>query len=224
MGLITVKQFGWGINGKTLDLIISVPKGAILKKFFVANQNDIKPENNTRVGTEYISAIQNTQKGMTLEVAFSKLFDKIGTVDTSDAQVSYDIYRLNQLAMWWHNQRAGVGVYASINDLTFITMELQPAKYGDFKYSYECGEDNLVTVFPLYNEMAIKLNALQYAKSAMCSCECVIPREFEDKILQIRAIELAVLGKDYYTASTFWNKFFKGIPIVTRPRPCNCHG
>lgn len=231
MGLAQVKKFGYGMDGKTLDLVVAVPKGTYLKHFWIANQNDIQADNSTRVGIEYIKAVQSTQKNMDQETAFKKLFEYIGDFTCKDTGNTYDLYRLNQNCGWVDDKAVGIGVRVSQNDLTFITMEVgfpsggdTPYGYGKkspFKFSMECGEDNVITVFPLYNLLAIRLRALSYAQFLNCACE--MPADFIDKLLQIKAIQLANLSNEYYKASVYWNKFYKGKNIVTNKR-CACHG
>lgn len=228
MGLAQVKKYGYGIDGKTLDLVIAVPKGTYLKGFWIANQNDIQADNSTRVGIEYISAIKNLLQNIDTVTAFNKLFKYIGDFTCKDTGYEYDLYQLNQDFSWASVNKVGIGINVSQNDLNFITMEIgYPADntpYGitqRYKDSNDCGSDNIVTVFPLYNLLAIRLRALSYAKFIDCSCE--IPADFIDKILQIKAIELANLSQDYYKASVYWNKFYKGKNIVTNKR-CDCHG
>lgn len=221
MGLAQVRKFGYGIDGKTLDLVIAIPKGSCLKHFWVANQNDIYADNSTRVGIEYIKAVQNTEENMDKPTAFHKLFEWIGDFTCKDSGNVYDLYRLNQMCMWTSDSKSGIGIRVSQNDLTFITMDVDPATHTGFKYSECCGEDNTITVFPLYNLLALRLKALSYAQFINCSCE--VPADFIDKILQIKAIELANLSNEYYKAATYWNKFYKGKNIVTNKR-CGCHG
>lgn len=228
MGLAQVKKAGYGMDGKTLDFVIAVPKGSYLKHFWIANQNDISADNSTRVGTEYIQAVRNTQKNMTAEKAFHKLFEGIGEMTCKDTGNTYDLYRLNQMCEWISGTSVGIGIRVSQNDLNFITMEVafpsSDSPYGitsSFKISDKCGEDNVITIFPLYNLLAIRLRALSYAQFLGCSCE--MPRDFIDKILQIKAIELANQSTEYFKAATYWNKFYKGKNIVTNKR-CNCHG
>ena len=218
MGLAIVKNFGYGMDGKTLDLTIAIPKGSYLKHFWIANQNDIQDNNSTKVGLDYIKAIQNMYKSIDTENAFKKLFEYLGDYTCKETGNIYDLYKLNQDCMWSTDKSVGIGVKVSQNDLTFITMEVYLSNQeASFKVSTQCGEDNTVTIFPLYNLLAIRLKALSYAQ--FLNGTCTLPADFIDKILQIKAIELATLSEDYYKASTYWNKFYKG----TNKR-CNCHG
>lgn len=234
MGLAQVKKFGYGMDGKTLDLVIALPKGSYLKHFWIANQNDIHADNSTRVGIEYIQAVRNVGGvNMSTRAAFGRLFTYKGDFTCKETGNTYALYELNQMCAWdaKEQQASGVGIRVSQNDLNFITMECSFASddktpaYGQvpdtFKVPTECGEDNVITVFPMYNLLAIRLRALSYAKFIGCSCE--MPRDFIDKILQIKAIELANQSTEYYKASMYWNKFYKGKNIVTNKR-CDCHG
>lgn len=222
MGLAQVKKFGYGLDGKTLELVIAIPQGSYLKHFWIANQNDIQADNSTRVGREYIKAVQNTNKDMDKETAFKKLFNYIGNFTCKDTGNIYDLYSLNQDCIWMDDKSVGIGIKVSQNDLTFITMEVNLLLDNtSFKVPPRCSEDNVITVFPLYNLLAIRLRALSYAQFLGCSCE--MPKDFIDKILQIKAIELATQSTEYFKAATYWNKFYKGKNIVTNKR-CNCHG
>lgn len=216
------------MDGKTLDLLIAVPKDTYLKHFWVANQNDIHADNSTRVGIEYIDAIKSREKNMSRRAAFGKLFEYVEDFTCKDTGNVYNIYRLRPDCAWVTQGRVGIGIPVSQNDLTYITMEVALSSredpYGitkDFKYSDKCGEDSVITVFPLYNLLAVRLRALSYAQFLGCSCE--MPADFIDKLLQIKAIELANLSQEYYKASVYWNKFYKGKNIVTNKR-CACHG
>lgn len=229
MGLAQVKNYSYGIDGKTLDLTIAIPTGSYLRHFWIANQNDIQADNSTKAGIEYIEAIRSTEPDMDAEKAFKKLFRYIGDFTCKETGNKYDLYQLNPSSDTRIPTPNGVstGIGISQNDLTFITMEVSYQNdytpYGvTQKYQAsnknESGED--ITVFPMYNLLAIRLRALSYAKFINCSCE--MPRDFIDKILQIKAIELANSGQDYYKASVYWNKFYKGKNIVTNKR-CDCH-
>lgn len=223
MSLIKIKDSGYGIDGKTLDLIIAIPQGSYLTEFWVANQNDITADNSTHKGVEYIKAIQNINKNMTKKDAFLELFTYLDSYTSKEDGNTYDRYRINPSCASFYNNKARIGITVSQNDLTFITMKVIPQGYGyGFKYSTECGADNTEVVFPLYNLMCLRLRALSYAQFIGCSCD--IPLEFIDKILQIEAIKLSICSGNYYKAATYWNKFYGGKNIATNIKRCNCHG
>lgn len=220
MGLLKIKKIGYGLDGKTLDLTIAIPEGSTISKFYVANQNDIPVDGSTRVGIEYIQAVKKANNCNVTE-AFEILFNQVGQYTEADTGNIYDVYKLNQNAMWSSDQKSGIGITVSQNDLTYLTMELRPGKGNTFKYPTECGEDSLTTVYPLYNLLVLRLRALSEARFTECACDT--PDEFIDKILQIKTIELATSSRDYYKAAMYWNRFYKGRNIGTNKR-CGCHG
>lgn len=215
MPLINIQNFGWGLDGKTFELTIAIPADCYLDRFYVATQDDIGPDNSTEKGTDYFCKLREYYKTDDPKVIFSILFSKVETILINSH--TFDVYKLN-------NPLVGKGIYIGMtpNDLTFITMHLNTKNLEHALItSAECGEDNTIRVLPVYNALMIKLRALSFAKFIDCSCD--IPSDFIDKILQLKALELALCSNEYYKAATYWIKFYKGKNIVTNKR-CGCHG
>jgi hypothetical protein len=57
--------------------------------------------------------------------------------------------------------------------------------------------------------------------------ECRIPRGFLDMILLWNGFKAAIETEHYIPAIDFWKKLFfghHGMPGLTNPKPCGCHG
>lgn len=206
MSLIKLKDIGFGLNGNTLDLVIAIPKDTYLDKFRVYTQKDIanKEKDCSDLGIDYIHNL--VQTGFSYKEAFHKVFGKkpIAQYTEEHTQEDYDVYSL---------ANGEYTIKALQEDMTIVSMEL-------FEPNAESCCDINVTV-PLYNIITMKLKALEFAKTIKDNCE--IPRIFMDKLLQIKAIELALCCGDYCEAAKYW-KMFYGSKGSTTIKKCGCHG
>lgn len=72
-----------------------------------------------------------------------------------------------------------------------------------------CGEDNstvlgvAIPLYPLYQK------SLEYIKEIDCNCK--IPKNFINFILQLKALQISVKTGHYTQAINYWKKFFKNI-------------
>lgn len=202
MSLIKVKEFGYGIDNETLDLTILIPENSELENFRIATQNDVTDGVNfLSIGKEYIEGI----------VTFTTIFERVSTEDAVIDNKNYWAYKIKNT----------FPVKVDRKDLTFITMKLKEDIDISYIVSCECGDDSLVTVFPLFDIVPLKLQALNSYKDFISKCD--IPKAFIDKVLQIKAIELAICLKEYVKASEYWKKFCK-FDIPAPPKNCGCHG
>lgn len=244
MGLIKIKKLGYGIEGNRLDLVIAIPKGRFIESFWVANQNDIKEENYTKVGRNYIQGNRDTEEGMTKLKAFRNMFIEMEQdAFLGDDGIEYSVYKLNPTCIFKFSNFSDTGIFISQNNLSFITLQLNftggnnkdPYGYpiedsvetlGDSIINFDPPQhcdisDNSCLIIPLYNINALRIHALSAAKNLECSCE--FPNDLVDRILQIKTIEMSLAAKNFYKASFFWNKFFKNKHIATNNK-CICHG
>jgi hypothetical protein len=105
-----------------------------------------------------------------------------------------------------------IEIKVSQQDMTIISMELADAE------AETCSDSKLIV--PLYNLTPLRLEALNsFKRSSVCN----INREFIDKILQIKAIEVAICCRDYCDAAKFW-KLFWDKKEVKQSKKCGCHG
>jgi hypothetical protein len=207
MSLIKLKDIGFGLKGNTLDLIIAVPKDCYLNKFRVFNQNDLTDEDCFTLGTDYIDDL--VRLGHSYKQAFHILFgDKpVSQYIDEVTQEEYDVYSFS-------NGEYAHAIKPSQEDMTIIAMEL-------FYPDAESCCDTKLTV-PLYNPLTMKLKALDFA-GTIDGCNCEVPKEFIDKLLQIKAIELALCCKDYCAAAKYW-KMFYDKKVISATKKCGCHG
>lgn len=212
MELIKVNEWGYGIDGKTLDLLISIPKGSFLKRFWVANQDDVEKYNCTKTGIDYIAEVQKFNDNFTYQDAFLKLFKNVGEYTLNGN--CFELYRLIAINEY-------VIVKVSQEDLVFVTMELYPVLPKGFKISSECGKDNSVIILPLYNECLLRLKALN-EMDFIEDCSN-LSNEFVNKILLTKAIELSLKCGKYCKAANFWNKLNNSKPIKITKK-CKCNG
>ena len=244
MSLIKILKIGYGIEGNLLDLTIAIPKGSYIRSFYVINQNDVQPDDSTKISSfDYIKAHKETQPNMSYQKVFchktdndinTGVFQAIPELDyTSEDGTEYYAYELNPECKFNLAGTNKLGIHISQNNLTFITLKLSltdsydnPSSGNNVSQGLnwdppQLGEDDSVLVYPLYNINALRLYALSSAKSVECPCK--LPDEFVDRILQIRTIEMCLSNKNYYKASVFWNKFFKNKHFATNNK-CVCHG
>lgn len=203
MSLIKVKDLGFGLSGTRVDITIAIPKDTYLYSFRVYNQKDVIDKNcSDSIGTDYIEYYVTTER-CTREEAFHMLFgEAIDQYTDASTQTVYEVYRIGE------NEVTGI----SQKDLTFIAMEL-------LAESETCSDTKLIE--PLFNLTPMRLAALDAAKSIKDSCN--IPRIFIDKILQIKAIEVALCCGAFCEAAKYWNMFY-GKDVAKTIKKCGCHG
>ena len=209
MSLVKVKEFGYGLDNKTLDLTILLPKGTELDSFRIATQDDVFPGVNfTVIGKECIHG----------SITFATLFKRVPEEDEIEKENDYWAYRLKEDAPLVDEENNPITI--SRENLTFLTMTLNEEVDASYILSCECGDDNLVTVFPMCDMLPMKLAALKMFNAEKNPCE--MPKGFIDRILQIKAIELALCLKDYVKAAEYWRKFYNfKVPVQ---KSCGCHG
>lgn len=201
MSLIKVEDIGFGLSGGKLDLTISIPAGDYLYNFRVYNQDDLLDSDcASDVGTDYMDDL--VKKGKTRKEAFEILFEeKLSEYTDPSTQKTYEVYKLQY------------SIEVSQKNLTFIHMQIID---GD---EDSCSETQLT--IPLYNLTILRLSALELAKTIKEDCN--IPREFLDKILQIKAIETALCCGAYCDAAKYWKMFYSNKKV--KPiKKCGCHG
>ena len=200
MSLIKVKDIGFGLTGNVLDITIAIPQNRYLVSFHVYNQNNIAGGSCSGIGTEYLNGS---------EESFHALFgESIGQeTDPVTGQV-YDIYTLID-----NSDATRINIPVSQRDMTIISTQLTEEGTED------CSDSKLVV--PLYNLTPMRLAALSEAKSIKDGCS--VPRAFMDKVLQIKAIEVALCCQAYCEAAKFWKMFYE--EGISKPiKKCGCHG
>ena len=195
MSLIKLKDIGFGLNGKTLDITIAIPKDRYLVSFHVYTQNDIAGGSCSGIGTEYLDGS---------EESFHALFgEPIGQETDPVTEQEYDIYKLLDSALVSP---------VSQQDMTIVSMQLTEEGTED------CSDSKLMV--PLFNLTPLRLAALDSFKRDE---ECAYNREFVDKVLQIKAIEIAICCRQYCDAAKFWKQFWSKKE-VKQSKKCGCHG
>lgn len=225
MALIKILDIGYGLNNKTLNVTIALPKKTYLEHLYVAYNSDITNTNTTNVGIDYINKIM-TIYNITAKEAFNKLFESKGemTPAFNDTYGIWQVYTLKALDTDLEIKECLPLV--DKDTINYITFKLNADSISaeDYIKSSNCGEDNTELIVPLYDTMTLKLDALKYYNSDCCTCDLSV--DFINKILQIRAIELALCTKNYYKASCLWQQFYssavKNQPLTSKS--CNCHG
>lgn len=210
MKLIEVTQVGFGFDGKTLDMNIVIPKDSYLVSFRVATQKDVTEGSDfDHIGREYIDETNPQASFLTLFTLVKEFIDDKGN-EYAEYHLGYDPVSAK-----------GYPIAVSKEDLTLIAMELN----ADLDISFiedpcKCGVDSLTTVVALYEMMPMMLAALNEFAPVT---DCEMPRAFMDKILRIKAIELALCLGEYIKAALYWQKFYTAKPIM-KHKTCGCHG
>lgn len=221
MSLIHIKEIGYGIKGDTLNMTIAIPKGSYLKEFWVTTQKDIAESDCTaNAGIDYVEGVKNLGIS-SLQTVMDKIFEyQCDYTDTLTNNV-YGIYKLKSDFLWVYDKKPGAGINVSRKDLSIITLKLDSDSVPtNFVISSECGEDNTVLRIPLYDLLPARLVALNTAKGLNNICD--LPKDFMDKVLQIKLIELALCCNDYCKALFYWHKFFDSEDKVQYVK-CGCH-
>lgn len=227
MSLIKLKDIGFGLNGKTLDITIAIPTDSYLKNFYVANQNDMVGSCPSEEGIDYIEKVKALNQEISDKEIFLKIFTKLDTETDIKTGNVYDVYQIKPDFIWeafidTDGQPKGkTGVTVSQKDITFIEMKVEGVAVSEsFTPSTECGEDSTTLTVPLFTLTHLRLSAINSFKRGE---DCTLNREFIDKILQIKAIEIAICCRQYCDAAKFWKLFWdkKG---VKQSKKCGCHG
>lgn len=195
MSLIKLKDIGFGLNGKTLDITIAIPKDRYLVSFHVYTQNDIAEGSCSSIGTEYLDGSKESFRAYFGE-PISKEIDPV-------TKQEYNIYKLLDSAL--------VNP-VSQQDMTIVSMQLTEEGTED------CSDSKLIV--PLFNLTHLRLAAIDSFKR---NDTCALNREFIDKILQIKAIEIAICCRQYCDAAKFWKQFWNKKE-VKQSKKCGCHG
>lgn len=204
-------------------MTIAIPKGSYLKEFWVTTQKDIAESDCTAgAGIDYVEGVKNLGIS-SLQTVMDKIFEY--QCDYTDPLTNniYSIYKLKADFSWkYDNTKYGVGIEVSKKDLSIITLKLDSDSVPtNFVISSECGEDSTVLRIPLYDLLPARLVALNTAKGLDNICD--LPKDFMDKVLQIKLIELALCCNDYCKALFYWHKFFDSEDKVQYVK-CGCHG
>ena len=216
MKLINVKDFGYGIDGHSLNLTILIPKNCYLKTFLILNHKEI--EDIDDISESYIPIPPYKERGYK-DASDSSLFLQYFKY-IKDVEIDGEEYSLYST---YKNRDAVTGriiVPVDPNDLSFICMEVAGESLQEEAVldEYSCSEKK--EVFPLFDSITLEIKALDAAKSMEC---CDYPRAFIDKILQIKAIKMSLLACEFYRAATYWKKFYDNEEAFTG-KNCNCNG
>jgi hypothetical protein len=82
MKLIKVEQLGFGLDGKTLDLVIAIPQGSSIKSWYICTHKEVIAEKDTKVNSLIKSPITNIP-----------LFEQTNT--STYHSLPFDVYKLN---------------------------------------------------------------------------------------------------------------------------------
>lgn len=157
MELIHINEYGYGFDGKTLDLEIAIPKDSYLENFWVVSQTEVNEDSTTETGIDILKHVVHTKSR---EEAFHKAFSYIGDITDKDNGNIYNIYKLKSDVLYHKGDDVVSGITISKEDLTFVTMRLNISKVDkNFKLPRTCGEDGTVVVLPVYDACAVRLKA-----------------------------------------------------------------
>ncbi len=95
-------------------------------------------------------------------------------------------------------------------DMLHIFVELSKVEEGNCSFPMR----TVINIYPVYQR------AMYYVKELGQSC--LVPRRFEDLILKLKAVDMAVQTGNYLIAHKMWNEMFRihGDPVT--PKPCGC--
>lgn len=83
-----------------------------------------------------------------------------------------------------------------------------------------CGCDNIYSTGATFDLCPIYNETMAYVKEI--DNTCVLPRNFINMILQLKAIQYSINSGHYTQAAEYYKKFYKNLSVGTKP--CNCNG
>ena len=215
MGLIKVLEYGFGSDGKTLNFTISVPNKCYINHFYIATNSDVLKYKTTNV-IDVFQEVKKVFPDYSDKQIFDMMFLYKEQIHSDNSKKTLDVYQLKDNFIWNTN----VGITVDSSKLYFITLQLYVNPETTYQILPICGEDTNILVHPIYNDLNLKLDVLKYAKINH-NCNCSINREFIDKLLQIKAFDLAINLCDYIFAAELWEKLYKN---KTNKSNCQCNG
>lgn len=114
---------------------------------------------------------------------------------------------------------AGNQIQVPINDTLFI---VYIKTKGTPLINTPCGMDKSIGIGVTYNTKNIYNDTMQYLKQI--ECNCIMPKDFIDRILRVKALDVTIKTGNYTQAVTYYNKFFKGRYSPGYVKTCNCYG
>lgn len=99
----------------------------------------------------------------------------------------------------------------------FITAE---GEIESLTQELPCGCDNRFSTGATFDLCPIYNETMAYVKEI--DNTCVLPRNFINMILQLKAIQYSINSGHYTQAAEYYKKFYKNLSVGTKP--CNCNG
>ena len=87
-----------------------------------------------------------------------------------------------------------------------------------------CGMDNAIVKGTIVNLYPIYCKTIQYLKELDDSC--VVPKNFIDMIIKLKALELSIKTGNSFQAIEYWNKYFKTLinnNSTFKSKYCGCN-
>ena len=87
-----------------------------------------------------------------------------------------------------------------------------------------CGMDNAIVKGTIINLYPIYCKTIQYLKELDDSC--VVPKNFMDMIIKLKALELSIKTGNSFQAIEYWNKYFKTLinnNSTFKSKYCGCN-
>ena len=87
-----------------------------------------------------------------------------------------------------------------------------------------CGMDNSIVKGTIINLYPIYCKTIQYLKELDDSC--VVPKNFIDMIIKLKALELSIKTGNSFQAIEYWNKYFKTLinnNSIFKSKYCGCN-
>ena len=87
-----------------------------------------------------------------------------------------------------------------------------------------CGMDNSIVKGTIINLYPIYCKTIQYLKELDDSC--VVPKNFMDMIIKLKALELSIKTGNSFQAIEYWNKYFKTLinnNSTFKSKYCGCN-
>lgn len=98
----------------------------------------------------------------------------------------------------------------------YIVTEGMPSAYTP------CGMDTTIKLGVTYNKSVFYKEIMHTMKGI--ECECSIPREYINKLLRLKAIELSIETFNFPQANKYWKKFMPIYNNGTVINRCKCNG
>ena len=87
-----------------------------------------------------------------------------------------------------------------------------------------CSMDNAIVKSTIINLYPIYCKTIQYLKELDDSC--VVPKNFMDMIIKLKALELSIKTGNSFQAIEYWNKYFKTLinnNSTFKSKYCGCN-